>query len=643
MKNVVVGTAGHIDHGKTALVKALTGIDADRLKEEKERGITIDLGFADLSLGDVHLGFVDVPGHERFVKNMLAGAHGIDLALLVIAADEGVMPQTREHFEICRLLKIPTGLVVITKNDLVDDELRQLVEAEASDFVEGSFLAAEPPLLVSSETGQGIEELKEKLLEVARRIPDRNPKAVTRLPVDRVFTIKGFGTVVTGTLVAGHVRVGDELELQPPGTRKARVRGVQVHGHSLPEASAGERVALNLQGLDAIEAVRGQALVPPDRLSAAVMMDVRLELIRSAPRPLRTRSRVRLHLGTAEVLARVVLLTGPSANALPAGGTAYAQLRLELPVMALPGDRFIIRSYSPSSTIGGGVVIDSHPVKHRPGERARAGELLELTWNTPDEVERMALLIERAGELGLSEDEIAERTGATDDEIRMRAGRLVETNRVMRVGADPPHYVVRTAVESLGLGILRTLREFHARLPLERGMGREEMRERLFSRLRTQVFRGVIDELAARGTIVVERDSLRLSSHRVELSPEDVAARQHLAGIFELAGLQPISLDQAVARAGTQFAIDEQRARKFAQMLLTSGDLVRIADLVFHRRALDDLRVVLTRYKAARGARIDVGSFKELTGVSRKFAIPLLEHLDRLRVTRRVGDEREIL
>jgi selenocysteine-specific elongation factor len=643
MKNVVVGTAGHIDHGKTALVKALTGIDADRLKEEKERGITIDLGFADLSLGEVHLGFVDVPGHERFVKNMLAGAHGIDLALLVIAADEGVMPQTREHFEICRLLKIPAGFVVITKIDLVDDDLRQLVEAEVSDFVAGSFLAAESPMLVSSSTGQGIEELKEKLVQVARKIPDRNPKAVTRLPIDRVFTIKGFGTVITGTLVAGHVRAGDELELQPPGTRKIRVRGVQVHGHALPEASAGERVALNLQGLDASEAVRGQALVAPDRLSAGSMMDVRLELIPSAPRPLRTRSRVRLHLGTAEVLARVVLLTRLGVNALPAGGTAYAQLRLESPLMALPGDRFIIRSYSPASTIGGGVVIDSHPAKHRPADRTRAGELLELMWNTPDEVERMALLIEKAGELGLSEDEIAERTGATDDEIRLRAERLVATSRVIRVAADPMLYVARAAVENLGKGILSTLKEFHTRSPLERGMGREEMRERLFSRSRPQLFRGVIDALAARSSIVVEKDSLRLASHRVELSPEDVAARQHLAGIFELAGLQPISFDQAVARAGTQFAIDEQRARKFAQMLLTSGELVRIADLVFHRRPLDDLRVVLTRYKAERGSRIDVSSFKELTGVSRKFAIPLLEHLDRLRVTRRVGDAREIL
>jgi len=312
-------------------------------------------------------------------------------------------------------------------------------------------------------------------------------------------------------------------------------------------------------------------------------------------------------------------------------------------MMALPGDRFIIRSYSPASTIGGGVGIDSHPAKHRPGDRARAGELLELMWNTPDEVERMALLLESAGDLGLSQDEIAERTGATDDEIRLRAGRLVDTDRIMRVAADPAHYISRAAVGNLAQGILRTLKEFHARSPLERGMGREEMRERLFSRLRPQVFRGVIDELAARSAIVVERDSLRLPSHRVELSPEDVAARQHLAGIFELAGLQPVSLDQAVVRAGTQFAIDEQRARKFAQMLLTSGDLVRIADLVFHRRALEDLRVVLTRYKAERGARIDVSSFKELTGVSRKFAIPLLEHLDRLRVTRRVGDAREIL
>lgn len=639
MKRIIVGTAGHIDHGKTSLVKALTGVDADRLKEEKERGITIDIGFADLTVGDVHFGFVDVPGHERFVKNMLAGAHGIDLVMLVVAADEGVMPQTREHFDICRLLEVKSGLVAVTKADLVDEEFLELVEADVADFVAGSFLDTAPVLRVSSRTGAGIDELKKALAKLASQVQERSDQAVARLPIDRVFTIKGFGTVVTGTLIAGRIRAGDDLELLPSAGRRARARNIQVHGHSTQEARAGERTAINLQGIEVAEIERGQALAPAGRLQASSMLDVRLHLLKSAPRPLRTRSRVRLHAGTAEILARVVLL---GQSELTAGSTCFAQLRLETPMLAAPGDHFIIRSYSPTVTIGGGVIADSLPRKHRLREGAQVVAQLEQLV-AADEVERIALFVEMAGEHGMSQAEIAARSGSPDDVIKRAAEAMAKSRRAVIASQNPLLLLARPAFEELAKSVRTLLKEFHSRAPLESGMGREEMREKIFAHLPPEIFRAVIAQLVERNEVVAEKDLLRLSTHRVALSAEEQAAKDHLSATFASAALQPMSLEEAIAKAGPQFGIDQARAQRFAQMLINSGELVRVADLIFHRSALDGLRDTLRKFKAEHGARIDVGAFKDLTGVSRKYAIPLLEYLDRQRVTRRVGDAREIL
>ncbi|HEV7843378.1 MAG TPA: selenocysteine-specific translation elongation factor, partial [Pyrinomonadaceae bacterium] len=362
MRSVIVGTAGHIDHGKTALVRALTGVDADRLPEEKRRGITIDLGFAELDLIDVRASFVDVPGHERFVKNMLAGAHGIDLVALVIAADEGVMPQTREHFDICRLLDVKSGLVVITKADAVDEELLQLVEIEAIELVKNSFLENAPILIVSSRTGAGIEELKSGLRAAALNVPVRSSEWSARLPVDRAFTMRGFGAVVTGTLVAGEIAEGDELELLPVG-KQVRVRGIQVHGKTVARAEAGQRTAINLGGVETGEIERGMVLAPVGRQRPTQIINARLKVLESAPRALRTRSRVRVHLGTAEVLARVRVLD--ETGTIEPGREGFAQLRLEAPVAAIAGEHFIIRSYSPSLTVAGGCVLDPLAAKHR--------------------------------------------------------------------------------------------------------------------------------------------------------------------------------------------------------------------------------------------------------------------------------------
>ena len=647
MKRIIVGTAGHIDHGKTSLVKALTGVDADRLKEEKERGITIDIGFADLTVGDVHFGFVDVPGHERFVKNMLAGAHGIDLVMLVVAADEGLMPQTREHFDICRLLEVKAGLVVITKTDMVESDFADLVEAEVADYVAGSFLdqpAVGPMILrVSSRTGAGIEELKKSLAQLARKVEVRDERAVARLPIDRVFTIKGFGTVITGTLVAGRIGIGDELELLPSPERRARARSIQVHGHSTTEARAGERTAINLQGIELEEVSRGQVLAPAGRLVAASMVDVKLQLLKSASRPLRTRSRVHLHTGTAEVLARVVLL-GQS-EVMP-GSTCFAQLRLESPLLTLPNDHFIIRGYSPAMTIGGGVVVDSMPRKHRLREGAQVVaqvEKLSVPLVAGDEMEHIGLLVELAGERGMDFAGLAARSGLPDDAIKRAVDSMTKSRRLVIASNNPPLFISRVPFEDLARQVRAMLKAFHTRAPLESGMPREELREKLFATLSPEIFRAVITQLAERNEVIAEKDLLRLATHRVALSAEEQAAKDHLAEVYARAALQPISLEEAIAQAGAQFGIDAGRAQRFAQMLVTSGELVKIADLVFHRSAIETLRETLRHFKAEKGATLDVGAFKDLTGISRKYAIPLLEYLDRQRVTRRVGDAREIL
>ncbi|MBL8208426.1 MAG: selenocysteine-specific translation elongation factor [Blastocatellia bacterium] len=637
MKRIIVGTAGHIDHGKTALVRALTGVDADRLKEEKERGITIDIGFADLTVGDTHFGFVDVPGHERFVKNMLAGAHGIDLVMLVVAADESVMPQTREHFDICRLLEVKAGLVVITKADLADEDFIELVEAEVSEFVAGSFLANAPIIRVSSKTGQGIDELKKTLAQLAAKVTLRDANAVARLPIDRVFTIKGFGTVVTGTLIAGSVKTGDELELLPSQMPRIRVRGLQVHGKTMNEAQAGERTAINLQGIEVADVTRGQVLAPAGRLAATNMLDVNLQLLKSAPKPLRSRSRVRLHHGTAEALARVILL---GQTELAPGGKAFAQLRLETPLLALPQDRFIVRSYSPAITIGGGVIVDALPNKHRLREAAAAAAKLE-TLAQADETERLALLVEMAGEAGMSFTALAARSGATDQTIKKVADHFTKTRRL--IAATPQLLIAREPFESLAKQVRERLKAFHKKAPLESGLGREELRERIFAKLPAEIFRAVISQLTERNEVVAEKDLLRLSTHRVALSTEEQAAKDHLAQIYLQAKLQPISLEDALKSAAPSFGIDAARAQRFAQMLINSGELVRVGELVFHRQTLEELRTTLQQYKATNGAKIDVGIFKDLTGVSRKYAIPLLEYLDRSRITRRVGETREIL
>ncbi|MDT7808633.1 MAG: selenocysteine-specific elongation factor [Acidobacteriota bacterium] len=639
MRSVIVGTAGHIDHGKTTLVRALTGVDADRLPEEKRRGITIDLGFAELDLGDVRVGFVDVPGHERFVKNMLAGAHGLDLVALVIAADEGVMPQTREHFEICCLLGVRAGLVVLTKADAVDEELLELVRAEAEELLAGSFLEGAPVVAVSARTGQGIEELKAALRTSAHGVPERSPDTLARLPVDRSFTMRGFGAVATGTLIAGEIKEGDELELLPGGVG-VRVRGLQVHGAGVRKASAGQRTAVNLGGVETAGVKRGMVLAHARRLTPTQIVDALITVLADAPRPLRTRQRVRVHHGTAEVLARVAALE--ESGEIAPGSVGLAQVRLESPIVALPGDRFILRTYSPQRTIAGGEVLDAHARKHRGRERTAARERL-VALRDADRATRLAFFVESAGAMGLRRAEATARTGWRDDVLdaalaeALKRGSMFEVEGVL-VGSEVVRSHVRAAIVAV--------EAHHKREPLSRGLARETLRERVFAHAAPELFRAALKTAGEEGSLVAERELVRAAAHSLELSPADAALRDCLEGIYRAAALEAPTLEEAFAGARREAGGRPEHLRKILRLLLDSGALVRVReDLLFHREALERLTAALSDYAVAHSPErlIDVAAFKELSGVSRKYAIPLLEYFDRERVTRRAGDRRVIL
>jgi len=644
MRSVVVGTAGHIDHGKSALVWALTGSDPDRLKEEKERGITIDLGFAHWQKGGFNFAFVDVPGHERFVRNMLAGVGGIDCVLLVIAADESVMPQTREHFEICRLLRIPAGLIALTKSDLVDEDTLELVRLETKELVAGSFLDDAPMVPVSSKTGQGLQALGDRLLEIGRRVPARFAGGPVRLPIDRVFSIKGFGTVVTGTLVSGEIAHEDELQLLP-GTRWVKVRGLQVHGSRQPRATAGQRVAVNLGGIEVTGIVRGDTLVTPLSFEPTTRLDAVLELVPGA-RPLRHGSRVRFHQGTGEVLGRVAIAQALSGSAgaepqVPASGRAYVRIRLESPAVVTRGDRYILRAYSPPATIAGGSVLDPHPP--RAGVRTSAGlarfRALDPADAPPGERDLVpvVLMMEESGAAGLPVGRLTSRVGIAPRAVPEVVDRLVGKGVATPVGEV---LVASRVVDELKEQLLARVGDHHRAEPLSEGIPREEVRERLFAHASGALFERVLADLVSAGKLVA-RDRLALTSHQVKLSPEEAKARERLEQAFREAGLKPP--DQALL-AG-QLGLPDDLVDRMTRLLVRQKVLVRVEGLLFHEQALARLKqdVAALRTASAAPARIDVAGFKERYGVTRKYAIPLLEYLDRERVTKRSGDARTII
>ena len=638
MSSIVIGTAGHIDHGKSALVQALTGKNPDRLPEEKRRGITIDLGFADLDLGDVRVGFVDVPGHERFVKNMLAGVHGIDAVALVIAADEGVMPQTREHFDICRLLGVSHGLIVITKSDLVEEEMLSLVREEVEELVADSFLEGAPLISVSAKTGTGLDTLRAALRQIAAEIPDRSTDFVTRLPVDRAFTMKGFGAVVTGTLVSGEIADGAELELLPAGIR-VRARGVQVHGAPVPIAAAGQRTAVNLAGVELRAIERGMVLGEVGRLATTQIIDVHLDVLSSAPRGVRTRARVRVHIGSTEALGRVRVLN--SAGEIAPGKADFTQLRLEKPIVAWHDDRFIVRSYSPAMTIAGGVVLDPMATKHRGREmsktQARLRELMR-----PERSRKVAAFILAAGDHGMNLEQLIARTGLQETVLAAAIGEVERDGIIKDAGGV---FLATANFAGLAQEVVEEVRAHHQREPLSRGLPREVLRERLFNHATPEVFRAVMHHLEVQGRLVTEKDLVRLSEHKADLSTADATLRDRIAAVYEAARLEPPMLDQALESAGVASS-QRMHARKILQMLVDNGTLVRAqGDMFLHVTAINGLRQLLQGFASQHepDRLINVAQFKELAGVSRKYAIPLLEYLDQEQVTRRAGDKRIIL
>jgi selenocysteine-specific elongation factor len=647
MRSIVIGTAGHIDHGKTALVKALTGIDADRLEEEKRRGITIDLGFAHMQLpapsGEtLHLGFVDVPGHERFVRNMLAGVGGIDLVLLVIAADESIKPQTREHFDILQLLGVQRGITVLTKSDAVDPETLDVVRLEVEEFLRGTFLESpnSPIVAVSSLTGAGLVDLKSAIIAPAQSLQTRDPKALARLPIDRVFTMKGFGTVVTGTLLSGTIHKEEELEVFPcgagtlarvrPSANHVRVRGIQVHGQASETALAGQRTALNLAGVTTEDLSRGMTLAPTLTFQSTRRADVSLRLLASAPRPLKDRARVHFHSYTMEAIAEVAL---HGKKQLTPGEEAFARIKLPQPALLLPGDRFIIRQFSPVVTIGGGVVLDTAPLPRMPGYPA----FLEILARG-DALAVLKARIARRGHDGIPIARLIAETGwpksFIEAQLAPSANQSTGDKQVSRIG---DRFVHAPAIVALQQFIVSTVTDFQKKNPLAGGVAKEELRDHV--RASAEIISAVLEMLAREKKIEIAGDLVRLPGQGVVMKDEEAESKQKIEQAFATAGLKVPALHEVLA----SLKIDKLRAQKIVTLLLRDKLLIKASpELVFHHTALDELRRQLATYKQ-KAPKIDVAKFKELTGVSRKYAIPLLEYLDRERVTRRVGDAREIL
>ncbi len=644
MKSIIVGTAGHIDHGKTALVKALTGIDADRLEEEKRRGITIDLGFAHMDLpapnGEtLRLGFVDVPGHERFVRNMLAGVGGIDLVLLVIAADEAIKPQTREHFDILQLLGVQRGITVLTKSDAVDADTLEVVRLEVEDFLRGTFLAQSNTdrtntdqtdkqkkiIAVSSLTGAGLDDLKQAIVAVGSEALPRDSQAIARLPIDRVFTMKGFGTVVTGTLVAGTIRREDELEVFPTG-RRVRVRGVQVHGRSADRAVAGQRTALNLAGVNTEDLSRGITLAPPAIFEATRRVDVRLRLLSSAPHALKNRARVHFHSYTMETVAEIVL---DRAKQIAPGDEVFARLKLPDAALLLPEDRFIIRQFSPVVTIGGGVVLDAAPILRTPERK----EFLNiLASGGPEKI--LEARIARRQHQGISISKLVAETGWAKGIIEAKLESALKSGGLVKAG---DLFLHSPALESLKAQAVSVTGEFHKKNPLVGGISKEELRAQLHAT--PEVFEAIVVMLGREKKLEITGDLVRLPGRGVVMKDDEAESKKKIEEAFVSAGLQVPALPQVLAG----LKIDRVRAQKIVTLLLRDKILIKISDeLLFHRSALDTLRRQMATYKLT-SSKMDVAKFKELTGVTRKYAIPLLEYLDRERVTRRIGDAREIL
>lgn len=629
MKQVILGTAGHIDHGKTSLIRALTGIDTDRLKEEKERGITIELGFAYLDLpGGKRLGIVDVPGHEKFVKNMVAGATGIDLVALVIAADEGVMPQTREHLEICQLLSIRHGVVVLTKIDMVDEDWLDLVREDVREYLAGTFLAGAPMVEVSSLTGQGLPDLVGVIDTLVGQIPEREMGHIFRVPIDRVFTMKGFGTVITGTCVSGHIRTGEEVAIYPQGIT-SKVRGLQVHNAEVEEVHPGMRTAVNLQGVEKATIERGNVLATKDALKPTSMVDVVLRYLPSAGKKLKNRAKVRFHTGTSEIISTVILL---DRDELEPGAECFAQIRLDEPTALLRGDHYVLRSYSPVRTVGGGEVLNPLPAKKKRFSQEALSEMKRLhTGALPEIIEVFAAL---GRFVGVEEGDLPFLTNTNRKRVDAALQSLLAKRRLVQYDKERNLLIHADYLEKARTELVETITEYHKAYPLKVGLHKEELRSRAKGANHPKLFNYLVNQLASDGTLVQDKEVLRLTGHRVTLAEDQENTKRELEKIYLESGLQPPYFKEVKDK------FPGHTGEEVLEVMVKEGSLVKVKeDLFFHREAIELLRNRLVEFFRAKG-ELTTPEFKDLTGVSRKYAIPLIEYFDRAQVTVRVGDSR---
>jgi selenocysteine-specific elongation factor len=629
MKQLVLGTAGHIDHGKTTLVKALTGIETDRLKEEKARGITIELGFAHLDLpSGLRLGIVDVPGHEKFVKNMVAGAAGIDLVMLVIAADEGVMPQTREHLDICRLLGVRHGIVALTKADMVDEEWLELVTDDVTEYLSGTFLEDAPIVPVSSVKGDGIPDLIAALDELAGRLEEQPASGPFRLPVDRVFTMKGFGTVITGTAIGGSVEVGQELMIYPQGLA-SKVRGLQVHNQEEQSARRGQRTAVNLQGLDKEHIERGNVLATPGSLVSSLWLDLQTKVLENTPRPIKHRAPIRFHSGSVEIMGRVHTL---DRDELKPGDDVFCQVRLDAPVALMAGDRYVLRSYSPVYTIAGGVILHPHPGRHK---RNRPEIIADLqTLRSGEAVDKVAVMARLAGERGVTAGELVRLVALAPKELDGLISQMLSKQELVRFDKEGGRLIAASVQDELMQKALDLVGRFHQQQPLKPGMPREELKQRLGKNFKAKLFSHLLNKLSGSDQLVAEKDLLRLPQHKVRLAEDDAKLRGRIEKAYADGGLAPPNLKDVIAGE------DPKQAKQIVGVLVNEGVLTRIKDdLHYHTPALQEIQDRLVEYLGA-NERMSTPQFKEMVGLSRKYIIPLLEHFDTKGITMRLGDER---
>ena len=635
MKNVIVGTAGHVDHGKTCLIKALSGVDTDRLKEEKSRGITIELGFADLPNDKgMDIGIIDVPGHEKFVRHMLAGIGGIDIVLLIIAADEGIMPQTTEHFEILKMLKIPKGIIVVTKKDLVDDDWMEMVREDVREYVHGTFLEDAPMLEVSSQTGENIDKLKAVILSMAAECNvRREEKELFRLPVDRVFTVDGFGTVITGTLTEGSVQKGDEIMIYPTG-KKGKVRNLQVHGLNVDKASAGQRTAINISGLKKEDINRGDVVAWPDSLETSRMLDVKIDMFKDTDRRLRTGSRLHFHYGSAETLCKAVLL---SEEEIGKGQTAYAQLRFEEEIAVKRSDRFILRFYSPTETIGGGIILNSVPGKRKRYDEEAISRLRVYDIGTEEQVLEQ-LFLEESSRLTSSE-QIIKKMGVNMEEGRNYLSKLADDRSLFKVSNNL--YVHKKTVENMEIKVLDILDDFHKKNPINSGMPKEEFRNKFKSVIICDDMKQIeafIDVLITNGVVKELNGMISRRDFHVEFTDKQKKLEAQLESIYKKAGVEPPEVAEVI-----KLDRDSKLIQQMLEAMCTSGKLQKLNyQYYMYSETFEAVMKALIGH-IKENEKITLAEFRDLIGSSRKYAMLILEHTDERKITKMSGEHRVLI